>query len=249
MTTPTSEPTARTCPHCGRPLPTFTIPALHGRGTITLHGDCNCDKAVAEMEAELRRERSEALRSAWTSTGVPREYLGVSPDREALSSIDLDAGNGLYLHGHRGTGKTTKACEILKAYVAGHTSERGWCSARFVSAPAWLDRMRDAYDRRGASAEEEFERASRTGFLVLDDLGKFTSRVTDWAVGKIFRLVDERWSERRPTVFTSKYSVSALSDRLMECGDTDTVGDIASRISGMCRSVRFDGPDRRLSRN
>jgi len=244
VTTPTSEPTTRTCPRCGRPLPTFTIPGLRGRGEITLHGQCDCE--AAEERAERRMERAAQLESAWKATGVPMEYRGVEPDRDTLSSLDLDAGNGLYVHGSRGTGKTTMACRVLKAYVATHTGGQGWCSARFVSAPAWLDRMRDAYDRRGASAEEEFERASRTAFLVLDDVGKFPSRVTDWAVGKLFRLVDERCSERRPTVFTSKYSPSALYGRLVEGGDPDTAGDVVSRIRLRCRMVPCSGEDMRL---
>lgn len=240
--------TEATCPHCGRPLPTFTIPALHGKGTITIHGECDCEAAVSEERDAARRERQDQLSVAWGATGVPKRYRDVAPDPSLLDR--LRDGGGLYLCGPRGTGKTTAACAALKAYVARNTSRAtGWCSARFVSAPAWLDRMKDAYDRRGASADEEFGRAAGTGLLVLDDIGKFTSRVTDWAVGKLFRLVDERYSEERPTVFTSQYDLAGLSVRLTVGDDSDTPDAIVSRIFETCEQRRFDGPDRRLSRN
>jgi len=242
VTTPTSEPTTRTCPHCGRPLPTFTIPALHGKRTITLHGDCDCDGAVAEEREAKRAERASQLDGAWRATGVPKEFRGVDPDRDTLSSLDLSKGRGLYLHGNRGTGKTTMACRVLKAYVATHTSGQGWCSARFVSAPAWIERMRDA-DRRWSGAEDEYGKAAGTDFLVFDEIGKAASRT---GVTRLFRLVDERCSEMRPTVYTSKYSLSELYTKLSEYGDPDTAGDIVSRIRLRCRRIACSGDDMRL---
>lgn len=229
------------------PLPTFTLPARFGGLPRVITSPCGCEGSMAEERERLRAERSETLRRAWERTGVPAEYLDVAPDSARLESLDLDEGQGLYLHGTRGTGKTMVACAVLKAYVARNTDAGGWCSARFVSAPRWLSRMQDMMGRWGDSAEDEFQRAAGTGLLVFDDIGKISSRVSDWAVGKMFELVDARCSGRRPTIYTSKYDLGGLAERLeLEDGDGETSGDIVSRIYRRSVRERFDGPDMRL---
>lgn len=211
-----------------------------------VHPVCSCEGFVSEYVERSRGRRREALTRAWEGTGVPAEYRDVTPDFERLDRIDLEGGGGLYLHGRRGTGKTHDACRVLKAYVARNASEDGWCSARFVPVLDWLDRMQDAYHKWSWSAEDEYQRAAGTGLLVLDDIGKTNSRVSDWTIGKLFRLVDDRYRSRRPTIFTSKYGLGELAERLAVDGDADKSGDMVSRIRQRCERVGYDGPDRRL---
>lgn len=236
--------TGSECPHCGRPYRTFEIPPLIGTRGRVIALPCDCDGARAEERDSRRGERQTQLRTAWRATGVPERYMGVDPDLAALPTIE--SGTGMYICGPRGTGKTRAACAVLKAYVARHTSRQGWCSARFVSVPRWLDSMQDAYDRRGASAEDAFQTAAGCSLLVLDDLGKVTSRVSDWTVGKLFRLVDERYNAMRPTVYTSQYKLSELAARLTPGTDTDTPDAMISRIFETCVQMLMDGPDRRM---
>lgn len=230
------------CPHCGQRLRKFSIPSLHGGEGRLITVECDCEGAIEERTREDRAARACTLRSAWERTGVPRRYLDVKPDMGMLRLID--DGKGIYLYGPRGTGKTHAACSILKAYVSRHTSEAGWCSARFVSTPAWLDSIQDTYGR-WSSSEDAFQRAAGVKLLVLDDIGKVTSRVSDWSAGKLFRLVNDRYGDGKVTVFTSRYQLADLASRMSTYEDRETAGDMVDRIAETCVPLMMDGPNLR----
>ena len=90
-----------------------------------------------------------------------------------------------------------------------------------------------------------FERYARCGLLVLDDLGKGSK--TDWAVERIYMLLDYRYNHKLPTIITSNYDIGEVAALLST--DEQSQEAIASRIGGMCRGVRMSGKDRRLARN
>ena len=239
----TSTPsTTDACPYCGEPLRTFSIPSLNGEPTHHMTLECECEGAVAARRASLRADRSAMLHKAWERTGVPWRYRGVSPDYESLPL--LEGGRGVYIWGSRGAGKTSSACAILKAYVSRNTDEQGWCSARFISAIDWLDEIQDCYGRWGTSAEAITKRALDPQVLVVDDFGKCASKVTPWTSGKMFRLVNTRYSEGRSTIFTSRFKLSEVAHRF-EVDDPEIGGDMVSRIAEMCVPVVMDGPDLR----
>lgn len=231
--------TTDVCPFCGNPFQKYRIPNSNHYLTI----ECECDGAKEARRAEYVEQRSSLLRMAWERTGVPKRYWDVEPDYESLEK--LEDGNGLYIYGTRGVGKTHSACAILKAYVSRNTSKSGWCAARFVTAIGWLDKIQETYGIRGASAEDAFQRAAGTGLLVIDDFGKLNSRASDWSLGRLFRLVDERNTAKLPTIFTSKYSLSRLAE-MFDAVNPETSGDMISRIRETCERVEMTGADRRL---
>lgn len=236
---------SKVCPHCGKPYPHIVIPGFLGVPERRIQQRvCDCEGALEEELNRKRRERQNQLKQAWESTGVPKKYRNVRPDKEALGVIE--SGKGIYVCGPKGTGKTRFACQVLKAYVARHTKPNGWCGARFISTSEWLDSLQETYGNWKLSTEDAFARAAGVDFLVLDDIGKVNSRITDWTVGKLFRLIDERYGEEKPTVFTSQYRLSELSGRLTVGEDVDTPDALVSRIFEMCEQRRFDGPDRRI---
>lgn len=233
------QSTIETCPHCGEPLRRYQIP----NSSHFMYIQCECEGAVNARKQEHIEHRSDVLRKAWERTGVPRRYLNVMPN--FASAEKLADGRGLYIYGQRGVGKTYNACAILKGYVAKHTSDSGWCSARFISANRWLDSIQESYGKWGASAENAFQVAAGTGLLVIDDFGK-TSRVSEWSLSRLFRLIDERYGDMKPTIITSKYSLSQLAERF-DAVDPETSGDLISRIREMCERFEMTGVDRRLA--
>jgi DNA replication protein DnaC len=104
----------------------------------------------------------------------------------------------LALVGSFGCGKTHLAYAIAhKAALA------GW-KVRFWTVPDLLDAMRKCYEKAepGHSASEEIdELAYKPDILILDDLG--AEKSTDWALEKMFQVIDRRYAEGRPTVFTN----------------------------------------------
>lgn len=230
--------TAKTCPYCGKPYPTVTIPALWNIPERTIQSrECGCEGERAALHAEYRRAMQSDLVSAWHDTGVPKRFYEVRPDRDGLAELEFSG--GLYLTGPKGTGKTTAACRILKAYVRENQSN-GWVSARFLSVPDWLGSMRGVW---GEQEEEAFQRASRCRLLVLDDIGK--GKPTEWAIERLFRLVDDRYNGARPTIFTSQYDLGELGERCTVNGDAETADAMVSRIYESCKGVVFDGEDLR----
>lgn len=175
--------------------------------------------------------------------GVPPMYRDAEPRPDLL--------RGAFITGRAGVGKTHAACGAIRAFVDAHVTEVEGTAvyfgpmARFVSAPEWFAMMRSTYNRRGTDEREVFDRYARCGLLVLDDLGKGSK--TDWAVERIYMLLDYRYSHRLPTIITSNYDIGEVASMLST--DEQSQEAIASRIGGMCRGVRVTGRDRRLARS
>jgi DNA replication protein DnaC len=71
--------------------------------------------------------------------------------------------------------------------------------------------------------------------LVMDDLG--SEKVTSWVQERLFVIVNHRYQEERPTIFTSNIAPKDLPTQLGE--------RTASRIMSMCEWIALDGEDYR----
>lgn len=180
---------------------------------------------------------SKALKAA----GVPTRYLCAEPRADLLS--------GAYLYGKTGRGKTHAACGAIRAFVESHVIEVEGIHmyhgprARFVNVPVWFSEIRATYDHKGESEQEVFDRYARCKLLVLDDLGKGSK--TEWAVERLYMLLDYRCNEMLPTIITSNYGLAKVASMLTS--DEDTLQAIASRVLDVCdgRGIEVTGADRR----
>lgn len=244
-----TTPTTSRCEFCGATLQVRDF-ALPGHRPIPVTMPCTCPKAVesarCEEEDALRAERRERFREAWARSGVPERYLHVKAERAHYET--LAAGRSLYIVGPNGRGKTYLACQVAKHYLARNTyAERGVIrchkSLRFVAAEEVMLLLRSSWDRWDQTEEDVFQRLLGVDLLVLDDLGK--GNPTEWAAENTFHLINDRYANMKPTIFTSQYSPGALSDRFRAAGDA-TVTAMKSRLLGWCEGIRLEGPDRRL---
>lgn len=232
------------CPYCGSKYKVRPT----GRTDRTHEYYCDCPKFAAIEEADRRREE-EALRLAkegWRRSyidaiGIPRHYQGATPDPSMAA--DVVANGGLFITGNVGSGKTYAACAMLLAMY--DTPGRPH-SARYVYVPNLTRRIRSTFGDGSVTEEDVMREYETCGLLVLDDLGK--GKQTEWLLEKLVQLVENRYSEDRPIVVTTQYDWAELGARMSESGDQDTTEAILSRLSEMCRTVRFDGPDRRTQR-
>lgn len=231
----------KTCPYCGKEYPIIDIPSPFkgGRPLRIPSNKCGCEgETMADADEERRREE-QSFQDAWEKCGVPDEYKDVEPNFKALDNLN---GLSLYAHGDFGTGKTTMAAGILKAFVM-RDHKDGYAPARFLTAYDWLASMRTS---NWGLEENAFQRAAGIKFLVFDDIGK--GKQTDWAVERIARLVDIRTSNGRQTIYTSNYSIGALGDRCRESGDDVSAGAMVSRLSSKKVLVlTMNGIDHRLA--
>lgn len=198
-------------------------------GTGLLGDDrwCSCPDGIAgQADADRRalaRHKSDA------DEFIRRSRI---PARNAASFgalPDFDGSMGLFLSGPAGRGKTQKACELLRRWIAEN------CRAGlFVTVPELLDSLRDTYRKdAGAPEGELLSFARRVPLLVLDDLG--TEKPSEWVEEKLYVLINHRYGAMLPTIFTSNYTLKELGEKWHE--------RIAWRIAESCGVVNLKGPN------
>ncbi len=140
-------------------------------------------------------------------------------------------GWGLYLCGGVGTGKTHLAVAVLNELI-----HRKKVPSLFVTVPELLDNLRGAYNDPGRNLDEWMDTVTNADLLVLDDLG--SERPTEWVQERIFVIVNHRYREALPTIFTSNIGPKDLADQLGK--------RTASRIIAMCKEgIELGGQDHR----
>lgn len=174
--------------------------------TNTAH-DCACRAGrVASARARRLRER------------VPRRYMDLSWERNPLAQIAQDPnnrgavqmvrhycrdieskltnGDGLWIMGHTGTGKTTLG------YMVAATAVHAERSVLSFNAAALLNRLRATFNSDSRESTDAIIRAlAEVDLLHIEDLR--VVRPTEWVMEQIYLIVNVRYEQRRSIVFTS----------------------------------------------
>jgi DNA replication protein DnaC len=145
---------------------------------------------------------------------------------------------GLMLIGPPGIGKTHIAVSVLQQVIR-RTGARGL----YYDTRALLRDIRSTYNPVLHMAEMDVIRpVMEAELLVLDDLG--AERLTDWVEETMSLIVNTRYNERRPTIFTSNYEdipdEGEMNSLLVRVGFR-----LHSRLREMCDFLEYDGPDYR----
>jgi DNA replication protein DnaC len=209
---------------------------------------------------ECRAQRLRKGRSRGVASAIPARYRGVSFDRPPVSDMardmtsrhvvqaardfsenldrNLGEGNGLWLMGDTGTGKTT-----LGMLVASQALAAGKSVAVYFT-PKLLNRIRQTYQE--AQSENAytvfFDQVTSVDLLYIDDLG--SERHTDWVVEQLYAVINERYENRRSVLVTSNAPDDVVSGakELREQIGSRTV----SRLIEMCGDpLPLFGPDHR----
>ena len=186
--------------------------------------------------------------------GIPRRYDKCSfatfttyPNEDLLRAVDKARAfaaafpvveKGLLLIGRPGIGKTHLAVAALREVVL-RTGSR----ALYYDTRTLLSTIRSTFNPvTRASEAEVLDRVMGAELLVLDDLG--AERTTDWVEDTMNLIVNTRYNDSRPTIFTTNYQ------DLPDHEDLDAlyvrVGfRMYSRLREMCEFLEYDGPDYR----
>lgn len=114
----------------------------------------------------------------------------------------------LLLYGTYGCGKTHLAAAAVNHRIA--VLDR---PAMFVVVPDFLDYLRSTFNPNGGTGfDDYFHRVKSIEFLVLDDLG--AENTTPWVTETLFQLVNYRYNNELPTIFTSNAKVDGVEDRV-----------------------------------
>jgi len=143
---------------------------------------------------------------------------------------------GLLFHGRHGVGKTHLAVAILKDAIR-LKGARGY----FYETRELLKLVRDTYAGGEATEMEVLRPVLDADLLVLDDLG--AEKTSEWVQETLGLVVNTRYAERRPTIFTTNLADTASDDvnsLVVRIG-----ARTRSRLFEMCEWVEMDGYDTR----
>ena len=159
--------------------------------------------------------------------GKAREFA------DAFPAVD----KGLLFIGPPGIGKTHIAVSVLREVAL--KGMRGV----YYDTRSLLSAIRSTYNPVTRTSEAEvLDEVMQAELLVLDDLG--AERLTDWVEETMHLVVNTRYNEKRPTVFTTNF------EDVPEEGDLDSLlarvrPRLLSRLREMCEFLEYDGPDYR----
>lgn len=229
--------------------------------------ECSCSSAIKqravqrkEKEAAQRAERERVYREKvdrmvkesqlgkrfWTRTFST--YQVSDMNRAVYSAVKSYAdnfskhkerGEGLYLSGGFGTGKTHLAAAVC------HEAIRQGHQPIFGTMITLLERIKATYSGGEETEWQLIDRYIRCDLLIVDDLGK--ERPTPWALEKLYGIINARYEDCRPVVITANYGISQMEKRLAGDG-AETAGAIASRLYEMCRGVPLTWGDMRKTK-
>lgn len=180
------------------------------------------DGTIMDSRMNERRSRS----------GMPLEYVyctGKSIDWNKYGSVNIETqkriinafvinfemfqreGRGLYLYSEtKGSGKTMIACAVANEILKTHD-----ISVKFITVTDYIELVKAKDDE----SQRNIEAIREAGLLILDDVGAQVEN-KDWITTALFRLIDRRYANHYPTIFTSNVRMenlktdSRISDRI-----------------------------------
>lgn len=140
--------------------------------------------------------------------------------------------NWLYLVGSAGSGKTAAAMAVAQVALSNEM-------------PTYFTTVTDLLaDMRPSNTDEEqrdslMNTCRTVPLLILDDIGQEKS--SEWVREQLYRIINARWNEKLPTVFTSNSPLSEIRETISEA--------VYSRIRGQAIVLTMsDEKDRRIEK-
>ena len=234
------------CGKCNTPKQAF----IEGFGR-NMPVPCECKKA--EFKAEEEREkmlkkqaRINALRNSSllgvryrdatfenTETAHSIEFAQIHNRCQRYCEVAdavLKNGTGIYLFGTKGTGKSR-----LTACMGNQLMQNNYTVLYTNFAEITKRIFKD---------DDFIEKLAKIEFLFIDDFG--TEKVTKgsedmWLQEKVFEVINKRYNEIKPIIFTSNYSLKELIE------DRGVADKTIDRIAEMCEVMRLDGKSYRMT--
>jgi DNA replication protein DnaC len=206
------------------------------------HPTLGCPRCAVEERALEKREIADAAEAKCVER-FPLRYREATVESAEVQGwvrqfqVDYRHAPSLLLMGPTGTGKTHAGYAALRAAVSvAWTAPSGALRSPRWQAMTYADLCASLRPRgRDYDIEAVLKSYLDTDLLFIDDLG--AGKVSEAVEEVTYRLINGRYNDMRPSIFTTNLSLQALKD---------AIGDrIASRLAETCTRVVLDGPDRR----
>ena len=243
------------CSECGKELVKILNPIT--KTEITQACSCAIEKANREKQKILQAGLEKLKKKIYSENGVGRKYqditlndiISVTGQEKAYNESEdflkrFSANRntkGFGLFGGVGSGKTY----IVSALINQLCNERTESFTDYEKEEAYFGRILTAPPARFISCIELLEsikadnsvikKYKNAKLLIIDDLG--AARITEWSDEKLFEIVDYRYSQELPIIFTTNVTPAELRAKI-----SDRTID---RLKEMCNFVSVTTPSQR----
>lgn len=196
---------------------------------------CECGKIA--RESSYNRLKFAALPEAFKGMKLKDFDLDVYSDKGKLTSetallstryyLDnykqmLKGGRGLYFYSHtKGSGKTR-----LMVSLANELIELG-LRVKYATSMDIISEIKASWDNEHTTENKLIKELTECEVLIIDDFG--TERAKDWIQERFYQLINSRYVNKKPTLFTSNYKLDAL----------DYDDRITNRMKERCFQIPF----------
>lgn len=233
------------CPVCGEVIKKILpFPLLDGTGRvkdITVSIMCACRRKELE-EYETKQKKLEEMRGIqWLKrlslmdvklSGAKLETFNETDDnykllkiiKNYISNFDkmYKENQGLILYGSVGTGKSYAAAVIANELLEKKVP---------VVMTSFIKILKDVST---FDDSERLQLITNARLLIIDDLG--AERGTDYAIEKVYDIIDSRYRNGKPVILTTNLSI----EQMKSCDDI-RYSRIYDRIFEMCYPVKVNG--------
>lgn len=142
---------------------------------------------------------------------------------------DIPEFGGYYIHGGVNSGKTLLAAHMYIAACKRRYMEALPGAFLFINAYDFFLALKKSFDDPATDEHAVLAKYSSAAYLVLDDLG--STKFTEWSISQLQILVNNRYEQLLPTVYTSNLDLEELAEAL---GDDR----IPSRMKRTCKILK-----------
>ncbi|MGL5123264.1 MAG: ATP-binding protein [Fusobacteriaceae bacterium] len=214
--------------------------------------ECYKKKQQEEFEAQelkLEKERIENRIKKYLNISVVdnkfKEASFINADMEETAMIiakkyaekftDKNIETGIIFYGNPGTGKT-----FASACISNFLMDKGK-TVLALSLSSYLSKLKKEW---GEAEADILKHVKQCDLLVLDDFG--SEHKTDWAISKVFALIDTRYRTGKPMIITTNLDYQENNNcEITKNFSIDGKDRIKDRIKEMCFPVKLTGESKR----
>jgi DNA replication protein DnaC len=192
----------------------------------------SCDKCAEEYEKKEQLKRQKEEKPIDKFEHIPKIYKNAKIEDFKLPENVLEwikqPDGFLFIYGQCGTGKTHLSCAVNMNFI-----NKFMASKIVFSNDLFID-LRACFSKKEDSDIDIIKSMTFQQITIFDDIG--VQKISEYVIESWYNIIDKRYREGYPTMFTSNLSIKELSSYMSE--------RIASRISSGI-TCELNGKDRR----